>query len=370
MAINWGPWDAGMASEAVKAAFRAQGIEPIPVAAGRRYFSEELRSGARDDVELVVGRGTWSAAAMSPAAASADGDNNPHLTLITHAPRMGPGGAMTLDHRFTADSDPYLLDHRIDGKLVLPAAGAAEWMAQFAAAAWPGWQVSELRDLRQFNGISLEADGERLIQLRARASSHSDAGTQSITVEMVDPAQKRPCYRATVCLVERLANAPVINLAAVTDAQPVNVDDAYGHYLFHGPRFQLITRIDGVSLQGVDAAVQGANVQRWLDRDGRWLFDPGLLDLPPQLAIVWSRVHHDMTALPSAFGRVTRYAGGDRSGPLKLAMRMLPDDQPQSVRYDAWITDAQGRVLVAMERCEGHMSAALNRLADKAKPGV
>ena len=370
MAINWGPWDAGMASEAVKAAFRAQGIEPIPVAAGRRYFSEELRSGARDDVELVVGRGTWSAAAMSPAAASADGDRTPHLTLITHAPRMGPGGAMTLDHRFTADSDPYLLDHRIDGKLVLPAAGAAEWMAQFAAAAWPGWQVSELRDLRQFNGISLEADGERLIQLRARASSHSDAGTQSITVEMVDPAQKRPCYRATVCLVERLADAPVINLAAVTDAQPVNVDDAYGHYLFHGPRFQLITRIDGVSLQGVDAAVQGANVQRWLDRDGRWLFDPGLLDLPPQLAIVWSRVHHDMTALPSAFGRVTRYAGGDRSGPLKLAMRMLPDDQPQSVRYDAWITDAQGRVLVAMERCEGHMSAALNRLADKAKPGV
>ena len=370
MAINWGPWDAGMASEAVKAAFRAQGIEPIPVAAGRRYFREELRSGACDDVELVVGRGTWSAAATPPAAASAGGDSTPHLTLITHAPRMGPGGAMTLDHRFTADSDPYLLDHRIDGKLVLPAAGAAEWMAQFAAAAWPGWQVSELRDLRQFNGISLEADGERLIQLRARASSHSDAGTQSITVEMVDPAQKRPCYRATVCLVERLADAPVINLAAVTDAQPVNVDDAYGHYLFHGPRFQLIKRIDGVSLQGVDAAVQGANVQRWLDRDGRWLFDPGLLDLPPQLAIVWSRVHHDMTALPSAFGRVTRYAGGDRSGPLKLAMRMLPDDQPQSVRYDAWITDAQGRVLVAMERCEGHMSAALNRLADKAKPGV
>ncbi|WP_029888457.1 type I polyketide synthase [Polycyclovorans algicola] len=364
MAINWGPWDAGMASEAVKAAFRTQGIEPIPVAAGRRYFIDELMYGPRADVELVAGRGIWGVATADLPVAEPT-----RLPLIIHAPRMGPGGAMTLDHTFTADSDPYLLDHRIDGKLVLPAAGAAEWMAQFAAAAWPGWQVSELRDLRQFNGISLEADGERLIQLRARASSHSDAGTQSITVEMVDPAQKRPCYRATVCLVERLPEAPVINLAAVTDAQPVNVGDAYAHYLFHGPRFQLIKRIDGVSLQGVDAAVQGANVQRWLDRDGSWLFDPGLLDLPPQLAIVWSRVHHDMTALPSAFGRVSRYAGGDRNGPLKLAMRMLPDDQAQSVRYDAWITDAQGRVLVAMERCEGHMSAALNRLAEKAKPG-
>ncbi|ULQ46383.1 SDR family NAD(P)-dependent oxidoreductase [Flagellatimonas centrodinii] len=366
MAINWGPWDAGMASEGVKAAFRAQGIEPIPVAAGRQYFLDELRHGARADVELVAGRGTWGTPAdpdaHGVAAAGPEG-----LPLITHAPRMGPGGAMTLDHVFTADSDPYLLDHRIDGKLVLPAAGAAEWMAQFAAAAWPGWQVSELRDLRQFNGISVDSDGERLIQLRARASSHSDAGTQSITVEMVDPAQKRPCYRATVCLVEQLAEAPLLNLAALTEAQPVTASDAYGRYLFHGPRFRLIDRIDGVSQTGVDAMVRPASVKTWLDRDGSWLFDPGLLDLPPQLAIVWSRIHHDMTALPSAIGRVQRFAG-KANGPLKLALRMLPDEQAQSIRYDAWIIDGDGRVRLAIERFEGHMSAALNRLAGEAAP--
>ena len=366
MAINWGPWDAGMASEGVKAAFRAQGIEPIPVAAGRQYFLDELRHGARADVELVAGRGTWGTPAdhdaHGVAAAGPEG-----LPLITHAPRMGPGGAMTLDHVFTADSDPYLLDHRIDGKLVLPAAGAAEWMAQFAAAAWPGWQVSELRDLRQFNGISVDSDGERLIQLRARASSHSDAGTQSITVEMVDPAQKRPCYRATVCLVEQLAEAPLLNLAALTEAQPVTASDAYGRYLFHGPRFRLIDRIDGVSQTGVDAMVRPASVKTWLDRDGSWLFDPGLLDLPPQLAIVWSRIHHDMTALPSAIGRIQRFAG-KANGPLKLALRMLPDEQAQSIRYDAWIIDGDGRVRLAIERFEGHMSAALNRLAGEAAP--
>ncbi len=364
MAINWGPWDAGMASEAVREGFRTQGIEPIPVPAGRRFWMDEIRHGARSDVELVAGRGRWGdddAQPVNPPAAAAN-----DLVLIAHAPRMGPGGAMTLDHVFSAGRDPYLLDHRIDGKLVLPAAGAAEWMAQFAAAAWPGWQVSEIRDLRQFNGITLDRDGERLIQLRARASSHSDAGTQSITVEMVDPAQKRPCYRATICLVEQLPAAPVLDLAALAEAQAVSASDAYHRYLFHGPRFQLIDRIDGVARAGIDAKVRGADVNAWVERPGQWLFDPGLLDLAPQLAIVWSRVQHDMTALPSAFGRVQRFAGAHRDQPLRLALRMLPEEQANAIRYDAWFVDAQGRVALAMERCEGHMSAALNRLAGEA----
>ena len=364
MAVNWGPWDAGMASEAVRDGFRAQGIEPIPVPAGRRFWIDELRHGARSDVELVAGRGRWGEGEADPVNPPTAAAND--LVLIAHAPRMGPGGAMTLDHVFSAGRDPYLLDHRIDGKLVLPAAGAAEWMAQFAAAAWPGWQVSEIRDLRQFNGITLERDGERLIQLRARASSHSDAGTQSITVEMVDPAQKRPCYRATVCLVEQLPAAPKLDLAALAEAQPVSASDAYHRYLFHGPRFQLIDRIDGVARAGIDAQVRGAEVTAWVERPGQWLFDPGLLDLAPQLAIVWSRVQHDMTALPSAFGRVQRFAGATLDQPLRLALRMLPDEQANAVRYDAWFIDTEGRVALAMERCEGHMSAALNRLAGEA----
>src|SRR3546814_5188603 len=74
-------------------------------------------------------------------------------------------------------SDPYLLDHRIDGRGVLPAAGAVEWMAQFVTAAWPGWHVVEMRDVRQMGGITLDPevnDGKRSVLLRARASSHAD----------------------------------------------------------------------------------------------------------------------------------------------------------------------------------------------------
>ncbi len=362
ISINWGPWDAGMASEAVKQAFRERGIDPIPVAAGRRMFREELELGPRHEVELVAGRGTWGLE-QAPPLVSGGGDEATELPLIRMAPRIGPGGSMTLDHRLTVDSDPYLMDHRLDDKPVLPAAGAAEWMAEFASAAWPGWIVSEVKDMRMFNGIVLDSDQGRGIQLRARASSHSDAGSQAVTVEIIDAARKLPAYRATVVLVQQLPEAPLApTIAALQDAKTVSAEQAYADYLFHGERFQLVTAIDGVSESGIDATVQPSSVNAWLGRDGEWLFDPGLMDVPPQLAIVWSRVNHEMTALPAAFGSVRRYAG-NAEGPLRLALRMRSAPHDNAVVYDAWFIDRNGRVRLEMLQLEGTMSAALNRLA-------
>lgn len=74
-----------------------------------------------------------------------------------------------------------------------------------------------------------------------------------------------------------------------------------------------------------------------------------------------------MTVRPSAIDRIKRYGGVPR-GPLRLALRMQATGEEQTVRYDAWIIDGDGRVVLAMERCEGAMNAALNRLADKATP--
>ena len=59
-AINWGPWKTtGMASEAVQERFEGQGIYPIEVADGRRFFLDELTYGQPGEVEVVAGRGPW-----------------------------------------------------------------------------------------------------------------------------------------------------------------------------------------------------------------------------------------------------------------------------------------------------------------------
>ncbi|PPE75747.1 hypothetical protein C3942_02310 [Solimonas fluminis] len=376
IAVNWGPWDAGMASEGVRRAFKERGIEAIPVPSGRRFFLDEIAYGPRNDVEIVAGAGPWykpeqdapEAAVAAPAATPSG------LPLMQTAPRMGPGGNMMLEHTFCLSSDPYLLDHRLDGKGVLPATGALEWMAQFVTAAWPGWHVVEMRDHRALNSVMLDPEvngGKRTVQLRARASSHSDLNGQTITVEIIDPAKKLPLYRATAVLAQTMPEPPAVNVEALSGAKPFAATDAYAHFLFHGPRFQLASEIPAVAEGGLDARVRPSLPGEWLaDAQGGWLFDPALCDVAPQMAIVWSRLNRNMTALPSAFASVRRYGSDPLPKTLRLALRLLPAPHESAMVYDALYLDDSGRVRVEMRHCEATMSAALNRLGGQAAATV
>ena len=54
VAINWGPWDAGMVSDDLRKLYAARSIRPIPAATGRRHFLEEIERGARGEAEIVI----------------------------------------------------------------------------------------------------------------------------------------------------------------------------------------------------------------------------------------------------------------------------------------------------------------------------
>jgi acyl transferase domain-containing protein/NAD(P)H-dependent flavin oxidoreductase YrpB (nitropropane dioxygenase family) len=54
VAINWGPWDAGMVSDELRRLYASRSIRPIPVGEGRRHFIEELERGASGAPELVI----------------------------------------------------------------------------------------------------------------------------------------------------------------------------------------------------------------------------------------------------------------------------------------------------------------------------
>jgi NAD(P)-dependent dehydrogenase (short-subunit alcohol dehydrogenase family) len=179
---NWGPWDAGMASEAVKAQLREKGMEPIPVPGGRRYFLRELACGPRHEVEIVIGRGPW-------------GDLDPPAEAAPPVPRtplrIGPGGAL-------------LMDLKLDAGAQAGPAMATEWIAQIAAQGWPGWQIGQIQELRAL-GDTPASTGVAEIEVRARATSHSGPGEQSVVVEIGGPQQRPPLYKATVQLVTTAA---------------------------------------------------------------------------------------------------------------------------------------------------------------------
>jgi NAD(P)-dependent dehydrogenase (short-subunit alcohol dehydrogenase family) len=54
LAINWGPWDAGMVNDDLRRLYAARDIRPIAPATGRRLFLEELEHGPQRQAEIVI----------------------------------------------------------------------------------------------------------------------------------------------------------------------------------------------------------------------------------------------------------------------------------------------------------------------------
>ncbi len=370
VSVNWGPWDAGMASDGVKRAMRERGMEPIDIAAGCRFFKAELAYGPRHDVELVAGQGPWGDASAGVSAV-ADPPSEPaaRYPLVRRAPRIGVGGALTLEHRLCLNDDPYLADHVIDGKAVLPMAGALEYMAQFVAAGWPEWKLAELRDLRLYSGLVLDGDqGHCDIVLRARAATHSEPGVQAVTVEIADTRHKgNPNYRATAVLMQDLP-LPVAPTLDVADAvEPLDVVQTYDRMLFHGARFRSLTGLR-MAMQPpvVDAALQASTPRDFLnsaDAAASWLFDPALIDAAPQLAFIWAARDSRAGALPNRMGCVQRFGEAPIRGELQLRLRAKPVTAAGGFEYEAEFIDASGLVRLAVREGESTISAALGRLS-------
>jgi len=282
--------------------------------------------------------------------------------LMPHAPDIDEAGQRSLRYRLSLRSAPYLIDHCIDGRPVLPMAAALEIIAQFVAAGWPLARVSEVRDLRVLSGIML--DGYQPLDLRLRGSKAEDSS--GIVVEMLDAANSLPYYRAMVMLAPAYPpEPPALCAESLSGGIAVDASRTYRDLLFHGERFRGLRRIATLAPEGADAEVQGSIPEAFLGaagREKRWLFDPALMDLPPQLAWVWSRRHRGMVALPSRFGRVRRFGSDSLPRSLSLSFR-LKSASHSSLLYDAQFIDAQGRLRLLIEDGESTMTAALNRLA-------
>jgi acyl transferase domain-containing protein/NAD(P)H-dependent flavin oxidoreductase YrpB (nitropropane dioxygenase family)/NADP-dependent 3-hydroxy acid dehydrogenase YdfG len=373
MALNWGPWDApGMVSKAVRRQLRERGVELVTIAAGRAFFARELREGTQDDVEIIAGAGPWEQAARAADKSVAQRRDGLAPFLAT-APKMQADRSVTLEHRFDLDRHHYLEDHRIDGVPVLPAAAVVEWMAQFVQAGWPDWKVRSIGNLRVFRGFRLEEGRRKSGVFRARALGAADTDLLSVVVDLSDPETNALYYKGVAELVSELPEPEAAAIGGLRGGTRLSPEEAYSHHLFHGRRLQLVNAIHAVEDLGIDAEVLPSRPADWLDGSGpsaepvdqtslSWLFDPGLIDTAPQLAIVWSRLLRDVTPLPSRFGAVTRYGASRPQDKLQLHLRIKPSHTDTLLLYDAYFVDETGQLRLAMRDVESTGTRALNRL--------
>jgi hypothetical protein len=200
-------------------------------------------------------------------------------------------------------SEPFLADHKIEGRPVLPAALAVEAMAELATLADPDRDVTELRNVQVLRGIVVSGD-ENLLVSCADVDGHSE-----LTARL--PGETAPRYRATAVSGSAAiaSNDAHVGLDGLTSF-PVSLQEAYARLLFHGPALAGIIAIDGICSRGMVARVR-ASTPRSLRRDApprsEWLFDPLLLDCGFQLAILWARVQLNLTPLPARVQTIRRY---------------------------------------------------------------
>lgn len=362
-----------MVTAETEAKFADKGVLLVTPEMGRPVFRYELTSGNASPVEIICGQGPWE---QYEAARSAD-ELAAHESNTTLGPLLckvdvatDPKGrnlvAFKLDNNHL-----YLDDHLIDSVPVLPAAVALEIMAEAATSLWPGWLVTEALDIRLLKGIELKDRGEKIfvsVHSPTYGSSERFEVAVAIYSQQDDGSKQRIHYRGVLGMQQQLPVNNPFRPKTHTDRQ-LSSAKAYAEFLFHGPIFQVIENIEGLSENGATALVRSSRPSEWLEdihtSSNQWIFDPALVDAAAQMAIVWSRTFHNETSLPVRFGKITRHIVGLPER-LRMCFERLDYDKPHVVRADVYFLNEDKEVVFAIEELECVSSEALNRLGGTA----
>ncbi len=377
-ALCWGPWGAtkfgaGMVTAETEAKFNAKGVTLVSAAVGRRLFHDDWTRQDSLPVEVICAAGAWE---QHEAALGAMRQG----ALPAPAPWLGPllgpatvsaqpnGDQIVALHVDTA-THAYLLEHRMDGIPVMPAAAALEIVAEAARSLWPGWKVVEVREFRLMKGVDMKEPARALRVLINPAPYGSSEGFEVNAALQSDLGAGRALthYR---CVVRLEQQWPVGDRcrAATHGGIKLSVTKAYDDWLFHGPRFQVIERIHGLSAAGAGATVRSSEPAQWVDglvgttgtTDG-WAFDPALVDAAAQMAQLWAHAHRGESALPTRFGRVVRYRAAFPAR-MRMDFECAAATDPSLVRANVHFFDEQGDMVMLIEDLESVSSPALNRL--------
>ena len=326
--LGWGPWEGGMVSPELKALFERRGVALIDLAEGARAFAAELLEEEEDaHTEVVLGGGV-----------AAGGINS-------FVPEQG---ALTMEVHSSRSSNPYLGDHCIKDKVVLPVVLGMEWFARHVASSHPGAVVSRVRDLKVLKGILLsgwEGSGDRFIIESVRSEGADD-------LSLHDMAQTLR-YKASVEVADE-APEPIEFAGLTADLEEAPYGGRGNLYsdatLFHGPAFHVIDSLDGISDEGAVATLRGLHEMQDWPADEEWVMDAALLDGCLQVALLWGLRVCGAQSLPMRINEVVCYSA-PVAGTLRCELVGRTANAQRSVS-DMRVTDADGNLIYDLRGVE------------------
>ena len=352
VAFNWGPWDGGMVTPALKKMFAEEGVGVIPLSAGADYFIRELSTPAPDfaAVEVVV---LGKAAAARPQTTAA--------RPITPVSKL----TVAFERQIEIEQHPFLNSHVINGQAVLPAAMIMEWMAHGALHGNPGLHFHGLNHLQILKGVIFPP--ARAYPLRMLTGKPRKEGNlYLVPVELHGggeaDAPSMLHARAECVLSAQFPQAqPAIQRASFA-AYPYRNGEIYRKYLFHGPHFHGLEQVEGCSAQGIMAKVKTAPLPAlWIKQPLRsyWLTDPLIIDSSFQLLIVWSFEQYQAGSLPTAVGRYRQFQAKFPTSGGRIVAQITKSDHRRALANIEFL-DAHGALVACIEDYECVIDASLN----------
>lgn len=227
--INWGAWDGGMVSEALKKQFEAAGVSLVNSQGGAAMCVNELSAEYFDQPQVVIG-GTL------PAGVSHISDD-----LRIHK----------IQRTFTLKENPFLYHHVIQGSAVLPVVNAGGWMSQSCEKLFPDFQVFKVENMQLFKGILFDDKKVKAKNCTLELKELEKTAEKIIfeaTISSQKKGKKLPTfhYKSTVTLGNKklLPSVPKFSAQLSNDFTPIKGDYLYKEgALFHGHYFQGIEQI-------------------------------------------------------------------------------------------------------------------------------
>ena len=111
--------------------------------------------------------------------------------------------------------------------------------------------------------------------------------------------------------------------------------------LFHGPDFQVLRRVEGLSRRGAEASIVGVRAIGW--PGGPWWTDPAAIDGALQTAVLWARHATGDATLPMGMDTLRVHRTGPAPGTLRCLVRGTSAAADET-RCDIALLDSDGEV--------------------------
>lgn len=343
LALEWSVWSGvGMGERLgrVEALVR-DGISPISPDAGVAAFCSLVTQPLPSVAVVVTGR-----LGDVPTLRREAGEL-PLLRFLEQPLLHYPGLELVADVGLSADTDPYLDDHVLQGERLLPGVVGLEAMAQAAMAVVGASAPPVLRDVRFSRPVVIPERGALTIRLAALVR---EPGRVDVVLRSAETEFQAVHFSAT-CLFSpaEQPDSPPATEAPAGRCLAIDCRDLYGDLLFQRGRLQRLLGVRKLSATEVVAEIAGGDLLNWFSQylpPALVLGDPGARDACLQAIQVCIP---EATVLPVGVDRLVVNAAEAARGPWLVHARERAHDGDTFV-YDLECRDASGRLL---ERWEG-----------------